>query len=65
MRALGIAIVVVAVLLGIYGIYLIATPDADGGRRPFGVMMGISALVAAVIGSWLIWASHDTVQDAA
>ncbi len=60
MRALGLTVTAAAVLLGIYGIWLIATPNYDGGRRPFGVMMTISAVVAAAIGSWLVWASHDS-----
>ncbi|HEX3453726.1 MAG TPA: hypothetical protein VHS03_03805 [Gaiellaceae bacterium] len=32
-----------------YGIWLVATPDEDGGRRPFGIIVLFLCLVAAIV----------------
>ena len=37
-----------------YGAWLVATPDADGGRRPFGFMVLFFCLVVVLIGCALL-----------
>jgi hypothetical protein len=38
-RAAAVAAFLAALLFGSYGLWLVATPDYDGGRRPVGVMV--------------------------
>ena len=53
----ALVLVALASLVAIYGIWLVATPDADGGRRPFGLMMIALAGVISFTGAALLWAS--------
>ena len=52
MRAIALVALSVALLLGSYGLWLVATPDYDGGRRPVGaIVLGLVIpfiLIAAV-----------------
>jgi high-affinity Fe2+/Pb2+ permease len=43
----------VALLLGAYGVWLVATPDYDGGRRPVGTLV---LVLAAPLLLGAIWA---------
>ena len=49
--------VAVALPVAVYGLWLVATPDADGGRRPFGLMVSGIAVAVVLIGARLAWAS--------
>ena len=50
-KALGLLGGTLLALAMVYGVWLLATPDADGGRRPVGgLIVAGAALVSAVCG---------------
>ena len=52
-RAAATVVLVVASALTSYAVWLIATPDYDGGRRPVGLLIllpALALLVAALFG---------------
>jgi heme/copper-type cytochrome/quinol oxidase subunit 4 len=53
----GIAFAV-ALLSGVYGIWLVTTPDYDGGRQAVGAMLTAFAAVIAVVAVAIVWASR-------
>jgi hypothetical protein len=52
------------VLSGVFGIWLLATPDRDGGRQAVGAMLTASAAVVGLLGAALVWASTRTKRSA-
>jgi hypothetical protein len=44
MRAAALATLFAALLLGSWGLWLVATPDYDGGRRPVGAIILVFAI---------------------
>jgi hypothetical protein len=49
MRLAAVAAFLVALLFIAYGVWLVATPDYDGGRRPVGALvLGLAIPLSAV-----------------
>jgi MFS-type transporter involved in bile tolerance (Atg22 family) len=49
MRTAALATLFVALLLGSWGLWLVATPDYDGGRRPVGAIILAFAILLLFI----------------
>jgi Sec-independent protein secretion pathway component TatC len=52
MRLAAVAGFLVAVPFALYGVWLIATPDYDGGRRPVGALVLVFAVPLLLACSW-------------
>jgi hypothetical protein len=48
-RAAALTVFFGALLLGSWGLWLVATPDYDGGRHPVGAIMLVLAILLLVI----------------
>jgi hypothetical protein len=55
-KAIGLSLFGIAVVLASYGVWLIATEDVQGGRDAAGSIFLAAAAVAALLGSLAIWA---------
>jgi hypothetical protein len=60
MRLAAVAGLVVALLFSAYGVWLVVTPDYDGGRRPVGALV-LGLAVPLLLGS--IWALSRQRRD--
>ena len=56
MKAVGLSLFGIALVLAGYGVWLIATEDVQGGRDAAGGIVLAAAAVAALLGSLAIWA---------
>lgn len=54
MKAIGLSLFGLAVVLASYGVWLIATEDVQGGRDAAGIIFLAAAAVAALLGSFAI-----------
>jgi MFS-type transporter involved in bile tolerance (Atg22 family) len=60
MRLAAVAGFLVALLFIAYGLWLVVTPDYDGGRRPVGTLV-LGLAVPLLVGS--IWALNGQRRD--
>jgi hypothetical protein len=45
---------IVGLVLVAYAVWLLATPDYDGGRRPVGAIVLVAALLLVSVSAWLL-----------
>ena len=54
MRLAALAGLLVALLFIAYGVWLIVTPDYDGGRRPVGTLVLVLAVPLFLVSIWAL-----------
>jgi hypothetical protein len=57
LMALALIVLALGLLFGVWGVWLLATPDYDGGRRPVGAVFTAFAAVMVALGSVGAWVS--------
>ena len=57
LMALALIVLALGLLFGGWGIWLLATPDYDGGRRPVGAVFTAFATVMVALGGLGAWVS--------